>query len=387
MELDPEVLRHERPPRLDPRPRLRVGAGERLAKGRVGEGDPVLDVRREVVRAGRRDDVDLERHPGCEGDRRAAEDRRVDPLVEMDLVARVQEDPEERIAEPPVDDRLEVAARDADPEGPVPLDDGGEVRPDQPVDVVADRLRELGGVLDDEPGPAVQRPPDPEADREPVAALDRAVARAEQAEGRPRPGREHHVAGERRAVPAQERDRLALRQPGPEALEEPPHAVRRLRRGPLEPRELVDVVDVAQPAGRVDQQVAAVLDEAVRPDEAAQRVDEERRRLEDRPIGVGLPAVDADPGARRERPRRRGSRRAAATGRAAGSAGSGPGRGSGASARGATPAIPQHSLPTRIAGSPSGPTIRIASSNRGSKPVRNEMEALCSRSAKRTNRS
>ena len=30
----------------------------------VGERDPVLDVRREVRSAGRRDDVDLERHPG-----------------------------------------------------------------------------------------------------------------------------------------------------------------------------------------------------------------------------------------------------------------------------------------------------------------------------------
>ena len=100
-------------------------------------------------------------------------------------------------------------------------------------------------------------------------------------------------------VPSQprRRDRLALREARPEALEEPPDAVRRLRRGPLQPRELIDVVDVAEPARRVDQEVAAVLDEAVRPDEAAKRVDEERRHLEDRPIGVGLPAVDADPGA------------------------------------------------------------------------------------------
>ena len=42
--------------------------------------------------------------------------------------------------------------------------------------------RQLGGVLDDEAGPAVERAPDPERGREPVAALDRAVARAEQPE-------------------------------------------------------------------------------------------------------------------------------------------------------------------------------------------------------------
>ena len=33
-------------------------------------------------------------------------DRRVDPFVEMDLVARVEEDAEERVAEVTVDDRL-----------------------------------------------------------------------------------------------------------------------------------------------------------------------------------------------------------------------------------------------------------------------------------------
>ncbi len=50
-------------------------------------------------------------------------------------------------------------------------------------------------------------------------------------------------------------------------------------------------------------------------------------------------------------------------------------------ASGAAPAVPQHSLPTRIAGGSSGPRTSIASSNRGSNPVRNERLALCSRSA------
>ena len=105
------------PARLDPRPRLRVSRRERGAQRRVGERDAVLDVGREVVGPGRRDDVDLERHPGPELDRRAARDRRVDPLVELDLVARVEEDPEERVAEVPVDDLVERAAGLPDPQG------------------------------------------------------------------------------------------------------------------------------------------------------------------------------------------------------------------------------------------------------------------------------
>ena len=49
--------------------------------------------------------------------------------------------------------------------------------------------------------------------------------------------------------------------------------------------------------------------------------------------------------------------------------------------RGAAPATPKHSLPTRTAGSPDGPTTSMASSNRGSNPVTYARFALCSRSA------
>ena len=61
----------------------------------------------------------------------------------------------------------------ADPERLVPLRDRAEIRPDQPLDVVADPVRQLGRVLDDEPGPTGQGAPDPERDREPVPLLDR----------------------------------------------------------------------------------------------------------------------------------------------------------------------------------------------------------------------
>ena len=49
MELDSERLAHECAACLDPRPGLRVRPGQLLAEARVGEGDPVLDVRREIV--------------------------------------------------------------------------------------------------------------------------------------------------------------------------------------------------------------------------------------------------------------------------------------------------------------------------------------------------
>ena len=90
----------------------------------------------------------------------------------MDLVAGVEEDPEERIAEPAIDDRLERATDLADPERAVPLRDRLEVRPDEPLDIVPDRRRELALVLDDEPGPAIERAPDSERDGEPVASLE-----------------------------------------------------------------------------------------------------------------------------------------------------------------------------------------------------------------------
>ncbi len=111
-------------------------------------------------------------------------DRRVDPLVEVDLVPGVQEDPEERVAEVAVDDVEQRAAGLPDVQRPVPLGDRLEVRRHQPLDVVADPVRQLRRVLDDEAGAAVERAPDPERDREPVAALDRPVARAEEAERR-----------------------------------------------------------------------------------------------------------------------------------------------------------------------------------------------------------
>src|SRR5205823_14774857 len=135
-----------------------------------------------VLPARRRDDVDLERHPGLQLHGRSGIDRRAHPLVETDLVARVQEDPEERVAEMAIDDRLERSTGLADVERRVPVCDRGEVRGDEPLDIVVDPWWQLGRVADHETGAAVQRPPDPECDGEPITAFDDAVARAEKSE-------------------------------------------------------------------------------------------------------------------------------------------------------------------------------------------------------------
>src|SRR5437867_9876701 len=138
MQLDSEDVGHEPPPIFDPLPGRRVFRGERAPQRLVGDRDAVLDVRREVLRSGRGDDVDLQGHPGAELDRGAGPDWRVDPLVEVKLVTGIERDAEERIAEPPVDDLVESAARDSDPERPIPLADRLEVRRYEPFHVVLD---------------------------------------------------------------------------------------------------------------------------------------------------------------------------------------------------------------------------------------------------------
>ena len=87
------------------------------------------------------------------------------------------------------------------------------------------------------------------------------IARAQQPERRARPGRQHQMARQRRAVPVEQPDRLALGHPRPEAEQQPAHAVRRLAGRVFERGELVDLVDDAQAVGGVDEQVGRVLDQ------------------------------------------------------------------------------------------------------------------------------
>ena len=136
--------------------------------------------------------------------------------------------------------------------------------PDETLDVVADRRRQLGRVLDDETRPAVERAPDAERGREAVAALDSPVARAQQAEGRPWPCRQHHMAGQRHAVPVEQPDGLALGHPGPKPEQQPADAVRRLTGRVLEGRQLLDLALDAESVAGMDEEVGGVLDEARR---------------------------------------------------------------------------------------------------------------------------
>ena len=89
-----------------------------------------------------------------------------------------------------------------------------------------------------------------------------------------------------------------LAQARAQAGQQPAHALRRLARGILERRELVDVIDHPEPVCRVDQQVRGVLDGAAGSDQAAQLVDDECRGLDRLATGVRLPADDADATAR-----------------------------------------------------------------------------------------
>ena len=201
----------------------------------------------------------------------------------------------------------------ADVQRAVPLGDRREVRRDEALDVVLGALRQLGRVLDDEAGPAVQRAPDPERDGEGVAPLDRPVARAEQPEPRPRAGGEHQVARQRGAAPGQQPRAVALGHAGLQAGEHTAHAVRGLARGPLEGGELVDLVDHPQPRrpGRSGGRSRSPPSPHA-PDGAPELVDEEGRRLDRVPRRRTSSSRRRRPGCRRGCPRRAGSTRSGA---------------------------------------------------------------------------
>ena len=283
--------------RLDPGPRLRKPRRERFSQTRVGQGDPVLDVRREVGRPGRRDDVDLEGHPRLQFDRGAAADGRVHPLVELDLVPGIEKEPEEGIAQVPVDDVEQDATGLAHVQRRIPLGDRAEVRPDQPLDVVADPVRQLGCVLDHPPCPARQRAPDPERDRERIPVFDGPVSGAQQAKPGARSGRQHEVTRQRRPVPAKQAHGVPLAQTGTKLCQQRTHATRRRAGGGLHHGQLVDLIADAQPISSIDEQAGRIRDDpgaTCGPD----GVGEVRGDVEHRWIAVRLPSDDPDPSAR-----------------------------------------------------------------------------------------
>jgi len=86
------------------------------------------------------------------------------------LVARVERDPEEWVAQVPVDDFPQGAAGLADTQCPVPLGYRLEIRSYKALDVVRDARRQLFRAVDHEAGPAVERAhtPNPTVNRSPV---------------------------------------------------------------------------------------------------------------------------------------------------------------------------------------------------------------------------
>ena len=130
------------------------------------------------------------------------------------------------------------------------------------------------------------------------------------------------------------------------------------QRGLLEDGELVDLVDDAQAVGGVDEEVGGVLHGAARAGQprAARRRGTTGSVACVARLGVRLPADHADPRARPDALVGEDLGRAAAIDPAAGLGRLKSWKRCRRMGRGAAPAMPQHSLPTRIAGSPSGPT-------------------------------
>ena len=215
-------------------------------------------------------------------------------------MAGVEEDAEERVAEVPVDDRLQRAAHLTDVQRPVPLGDRLEVRADEPLDVVADRRR-AAPPASSTTNPARQL----SAPQMPNAVVNGSPRSIGRSPGLSSPNRARGPAVSIRwhesGAPFHSSSRTASRSviPGrsPASRLRTPcdvwHAAHSnaascstslTTRSPSAASMSRSVAFSTRPAG------------PVRP---AQLVDEERRRLDDVPAGVRLPADDADAAARR----------------------------------------------------------------------------------------
>ena len=94
----------------------------------------------------------------------------MDPLVEMDLMTGIEEDPEERVSEVPIDDLEQDCPRLTNMNGFVPLGDRSEVWADQPVDIVVYVPWQLAVRLGYEAGATVESAPDAECNCESITA-------------------------------------------------------------------------------------------------------------------------------------------------------------------------------------------------------------------------
>ena len=313
-------------------------------------------------------------------------DRRVDPLVEVDLVARVQEDPEERVAEVAVDDRLERAARSGRC--------GARRTTRRPPRSTARRAGRRSRAIPagssaasstTNPARQVSAPQIPNAtvNRSP-RSIGRSPGLSSPSVARG-PAREHQVARQRRPVPVEQARRPRARScPGRRPAEQPPDAARRSGHAAHSKRASWSTsLMTRSPSAGVDQQVAGVLDAARRRRPAARSSSTRNAGASiGRPVGVRLPADDADACAGpialvgedlRERPRP-----VARLARQAQVLEADPAHRRAARRR----PCPQHSLPTRIAGVAvrrrrSGSPPRSAGRSRSG----TTRSALCSRSA------
>ncbi len=213
-------------------------------------------------------------------------------------MSRVQEDTEERVPQPPIDDLMEDCSGLANMERLVPLDDCFEIRPDESIDIVLDLSRKFRGVFDYKPGPTVEGAPNAECHRESVSPLDSAVARAQQPIRGSLAGRQHQVTGERHAVPFEELNGLALTKTGLEPEQQPAHSVGGMAGGVFERGQLFDFVDHPQTGVGINQQIDCVLNQAVRSNQAAHLVDDISREVELVGSSILLPTDHTDAASR-----------------------------------------------------------------------------------------
>ena len=209
-----------------------------------------------------------------------------------------------------------------DAQGAVPLGDRPEVRRDEARRrsraTPSGRSRASSAT---QPARQLSAPQMPNATVIGSPRLDRPVAGAEQPEPRPRPGREHQVARERRPVPAAG------------AGLPPPRSCRAAARAAAR-RHAVATSGVAacsnaaswstslitrRPSAGSISRSFAFSTSADPPDERAELVHDEGGHLHPRPVRERLPAERRRPGCHARSPPPPGSRAAAATGRAAGS--------------------------------------------------------------------
>src|SRR5437868_3005228 len=141
--MDAEGGGHERAAGFDAAPGIGVALGEFAPAGFVEECDAVLDIGGEVGRAGRRNDVELDRLSRLQALAAPGIDRRVHPFVEMDEMAGIEPDVEKAVAETALDQRIDLAASDADADGLVPFGGALEVGSGKPLGIIADAGIEL----------------------------------------------------------------------------------------------------------------------------------------------------------------------------------------------------------------------------------------------------